>query len=163
MSHYNKIIVESKKYFELITKLTTDLITREHTIIIIAFTRLQVELINKTLTENNIDNRMYYGSKNDIDKENDRVVVCTYNKTGKGFNMPKLSAIILALPLVGKKSLIQTTGRILRSVKNKKTPEIYDLVDISIGNIMTSNIPIKTNIFKQEFKGCNFETINYNE
>lgn len=156
-SAYNKMIVESEKYIELINKIVDKLIKENHIIIIIAFTKNQVELISKSLKH---ANKTYYAKKNDLDKDNDNIIISTYSKTGKGFNMPRLSAAILVSPLAGKKSLIQVIGRIVRSGINKQSPTIYDLIDLSVGTMMTNNLNTKQKILENEFAGCKINHIN---
>jgi superfamily II DNA or RNA helicase len=158
-SAYNKMIVESKEYISVINKIVNKLIKNKHVIIIIAFTKKQVELISESLDH---PNKTYYAKKNDLDKEKDNIIVSTYSKTGKGFDMPRLSAAILASPLAGKKSLIQVIGRIVRSANGKQSPTIYDLIDLSVGTLMTDNLHIKEKILENEFIGCEINHINNN-
>ena len=159
-STYNKEIITSKNYLRVINILVKNLIENNHVVIIIAFTKKQVELISSSLPFNN---KTYYAKKKDVDKENDNIIVCTYSKTGKGFDMPRLSAAILACPLAGRKSLIQVIGRVLRSKDGKQTPVIYDLIDTSMGSMMTSNIHIKESILKNEFNNCDINHLNIDD
>ncbi len=149
---YNKIVIQSQEYIRLITTYTRNLLKNGHVIIIICFTKKQVEFISEKLSAIGIDNRRYYGGENDsLDKENDNVLVVTYSYAGKGFNMKRLSALIYATPLAGKKSIIQTTGRVLRGGENKNEPVIIDLIDMSFQFMFLKDIKKKTKIVNEEF------------
>lgn len=150
-SMYNKFIVESENYLNLITSYTHDLLKENHRIMILCFTKKQVQTISERLQANNIDNTMFYGDAREI-TYNENVLVTTYAFAGKGFDYADLSAMILACPLAGKKSIIQTVGRILRTVENKNTPQVIDLVDMSFPQMFTQELKMKKNIIKNEFK-----------
>ena len=155
---FNKAIVKSDVYFQVIFELTKTLVADGHRIIIIAFTKEQVTQISNCLTTNGIQNRQFYSQKREIDKENDVVLVATYAYASHGLDVPGLSAIIIASPLSGKKSLIQCTGRILRSDDNKKSPVVYDLIEREFNGLFLRDIPTKKKIFKEEF-GCETKEI----
>jgi superfamily II DNA or RNA helicase len=152
---FNKAITNSTEYLQVITSLTKTLISNNHKIIIIAFTREQVDTISNTLDVNGVPNRQFFSQKRKIDKENDKVVVATYSFASHGFDMKQLSGIIIATPLSGMKSLIQCTGRILRSDDTKnQQPVVYDLIDIGFNGIFVRDIPRKRAIFRKEFENC---------
>ena len=151
---YNSVIVKSEAYFNTITKYTEHLKEKGHKTIIICMTKKQVQMVSQHLEDNGIENRRFYGEEKEIDKENDNVIVATYQFCGKGFNMPSLSALILACPLSGKKSIIQVVGRILRYKEGKKSPLVIDMCDISFPLIINSEIKRKKNIVTEEFKNC---------
>ena len=149
---YNKIIIDSEEYLKLITSYTKNLLGNGHRIIIICFTKKQVNLISERLTQINVVNRRYYGDEREIDKENDKVLVVTYSYCGKGFDMRTLSALIYATPLAGKKSLIQTCGRILREYEGKQQPVVVDLIDMAFPFMSLKEIKNKTKIITEEFE-----------
>ena len=66
---FNKAIVKSDVYFQVIFELTKTLVADGHRIIIIAFTKEQVTQISNCLTTNGIQNRQFYSQKREIDKE----------------------------------------------------------------------------------------------
>lgn len=68
--------------------------------------------------------------------------------------MPSLSALILACPLAGKKSLIQVIGRILRSKEGKKNPIVIDLIDMGFPQFFLPEVKKKIKILSSEFTGC---------
>jgi fructose/tagatose bisphosphate aldolase len=65
--------------------------------------------------------------------------------------MKRLSALIFATPLAGKKSIIQTSGRILRDCEDKKQPIIIDLVDLAFPFMSVKEVKTKTKIIQEEF------------
>jgi superfamily II DNA or RNA helicase len=148
---YNKIIINSEKYLNLITNYTRNLVNNGHNTIIICFTKKQVNVISDRLKLLNVEHRRFYGDEREIDKETDRVLVVTYSYAGKGFDMKRLSALIFATPLAGKKSIIQTSGRILRDCEDKKQPIIIDLVDLAFPFMSVKEVKTKTKIIQEEF------------
>ena len=155
---FNKVIVKSETYFQVIFELTKTLVADGHRIIIISFTKNQVQQISDCLTTNGIENRQFYSQKREIDKKHDKVLVATYAYASHGLDVPGLSGIIIASPLSGKKSLIQCTGRILRSDDDKRPPVVYDLIERQFNGMFLRDIPTKEKIFKEEF-GCETKEI----
>lgn len=148
---YNSKLVESGTYLDTIVKYTKNLLNNDYVIFITCMTKKQVTVISDRLTQAGIDHRRFYGDENEIDKDNDKVVVATYAYSGKGFDMVRLSALILATPLSGKKSLIQVVGRILRSKDGKKKPIVIDLVDKGFSLMFIPEVKRKVGIIKNEF------------
>lgn len=149
---YNKIIVNSEIYLQLISTYTRNLLSRKHRIIIICFTKKQVQAISERLTQMGVTNRRYYGDERELDRRTDKVLVVTYSFCGKGFDFKELSALIFATPLAGKKSIIQTTGRILREADGKMQPIVVDLVDMAFPFISLRDVKIKKPIIENEFQ-----------
>ena len=157
---YNKIIIKSDKYVQLIKKCVQEAYNDGHNVIIVCMTHNQVKLISEHLNIIGIEHRRYYGQEKEIDKENDRVLVVTYSFCGKGFNMERLSALVLATSLSGKKSLIQVVGRILRSGEGKKKPIVYDFADMGFPMLTVPEVKRKKKIIAQEFPSCKIKEIN---
>jgi superfamily II DNA or RNA helicase len=149
---YNKIIIDSEEYLSLISKFTKNLLNNGHRTIIICFTKKQVNCISQKLTEYGVENRRYYGEERELDKEQDKVLVVTYSFAGKGFDFKQLSALIYATPLAGKKSIIQTTGRILRDYEGKREPVVVDLIDMAFPFMSLKEVKQKTKIITEEFQ-----------
>lgn len=160
---YNSITVKSKEYLLMIIDLVKQRLLENHVIIILCFTKAQVLLVSEALEKENIDHRKYYGDdKSEIDKENVKVLVVTYSFAGKGFDFEKLSNMILATNLAGKKSLIQVIGRILRSHSGKQQPVVDDLIDIGFPSIFLPDVKLKRSIVTDEF-GCEIQDIKHYE
>lgn len=151
---YNKHIIKSEPYLNLIKSCIREAYDDGHSIIVVCMTKKQVKLISEHLDIMGIVHRRYYGDEKEIDKTNDRVVVATYSFAGKGFSMNRLSALVLATSLSGKKSLVQVVGRILRRGENKKTPIVYDFADTCFPILTVPEVRRKRNIIKSEFPNC---------
>lgn len=156
---YNKAIIESQNYIDLIVSYTKLLIEQKHKIIILCFTKKQVETLSQILHQHNLENTMFYGDQKNINYT-ENILVATYSFAGKGFDYAELSAMILACPLAGKKSVIQTVGRILRQSVGKNSPVVIDLVDLSLPHMFLNELKIKKNIINSEFE-CLIEEENY--
>lgn len=151
-ARYNSVIVNSQEYMNVITSLNKSLLNKGHRLINILFTKQQVNLVSEYLLLNGIDNIKYYSEQRELNKETDKNLVATYQFAGEGFDYSQLSACLIAIPLTGKKSLIQVIGRVLRSHSDKISPEVIILVDTRIGNTFTRDIPKISNVITEEFK-----------
>lgn len=154
---YNRILPKSENYLNTVVYFTRKLKEKGYIISVLCMTKDQINTISEALSNNGIDHRRYYGDEREIDKENDQVLVMTYKFAGTGFDMKSLSAMILACPLSGKKSLIQSIGRILRNDDGKNDPVVIDLIDKSFSFIFTKEIKRKISILKNEFGGNNIK------
>jgi superfamily II DNA or RNA helicase len=119
---------------------------------ILCFTKQQVKMISEKLESIGIENRRYYGDeKEDVDKDNVKVLVVTYSFAGKGFDFAQLSSLILATNLAGRKSLIQVIGRVLRKHDDKLAPVVDDLIDLAFPSMFIPDVKSKKQIVKNEF------------
>ena len=159
-SYYNSVIHKSIVYLNLITTYTTNLLKKDHRIIIMCATKIQVQIISKSLTDSGIEHRRFYGEETIIDKDNDKVLVVTYSFCNKGFDMKTLSALILACPLSGKKGIIQVVGRILRTFEGKNEPLVLDLIDLDFPLMFMPEVKRKKNTISEEFNNC--QILEYN-
>lgn len=159
---YNSIIQNSAVYLDILLKLTTKLIEANRKTIIIVSTVEQLQKIIQHLRANNIDPRPLYSKEQFIDKEKDNIIVATYKLASHGFDYSELSCLILATPLKGKTSLIQTIGRILRKHEGKKEPLVFDLIDHDFGTIFSQTIHAKKAIITKEFNVQNYHNIDFN-
>jgi superfamily II DNA or RNA helicase len=150
-SFYNKVIISSINYLNIIINQTRKAVGDGHRVMILCFTKIQVTTISNMLTENGIENTMFYGDQREI-KYTETVLVATYSYAGKGFDYKQLSCLILACPLAGKKSLIQVVGRILRRDSNKLNPVVIDLADLSVPGFTIPEIRMKKKVILDEFE-----------
>lgn len=149
---YNSIIIKSNIYFDLITNKVKERLKDGHRIMILCFTKQQVKMISEKLDNLGIENRKYYGDEKDnVDKDNVKVLIVTYSYAGKGFDFAQLSSLILATNLAGRKSLIQVIGRILRSHKEKLAPVVDDLIDLAFPSMFLPDVKSKKAVVKNEF------------
>jgi superfamily II DNA or RNA helicase len=156
---YNSIVQKSQVYLDLITDTTKKLLEEKHKTMILCFTEKQVQAISEALTKAGIENLRFYGKEREIQYTED-VIVATYSFCGKGFDYKDLSALILACPLAGKKSLIQSCGRIVRLAENKMTPIVISLVDLCFPTMFVPDIQKQKKIIKEEFN-CDIEEIKW--
>lgn len=154
---YNKIIHNSESYLNTITSICIKLYNTNRLTIIIVFTINQMNAIIDKLNSFNIKATALYSKNQEIDKINDKFIVATYKYASHGFDHPELSCLILATPLSGKISLIQTIGRILRKKENKNNPIVFDLIDLDGGRLFYNMIETKKSILKKEFNIQNFK------
>ncbi len=158
---YNSIIVKSPEYLKIIIKLVKKRLQEGHVVLILVFTKVQVKLISEGLDAEGIEHRRFYGDeKDELDKDNVKVVVATYSYAGKGFDFERLSSLILGTNLAGKKSLIQVVGRILRkSTQNRKlSPVVDDLIDIGFPSMFLPDVKTKKAIIRNEFN-CEIKNV----
>lgn len=160
-SIYNSKLHESKEWIDTIYNIVKRETEQNNKIIIICLTKKQLNFVYDHLKDRNIQSAKLYSEKNDIDKINDNVIVATYKYASHAFDYAALSRLILATPIMGRKSLIQTIGRIVRKSNNKKDAIVYDLIDEDncFNNIFIKSIKIKINILKTEFENCIFKNI----
>lgn len=153
-SYYNKILPKSNSYLMIIAKSIIKLYKDGHNVVAIFQSINQINSVSELLDKNGIEYRQYHGKSRELDKENDRILLTTYSFTGKGFNMKRLSALVLGLPLAGRKSLIQTIGRILREYDDKMNPVVVDLIDCSFPFFTLKESDIKKSVVSNEFENC---------
>jgi len=158
---YNKIILESNVYKDILIKLLKKVNSENRKTIVICMTKNQVMFVSNLLDELGIEHRRFYGGEREIDKLEDNLLVATYAFCGTGFDMNRLDCLILACPLSGKKSLIQVIGRILRKKDGKKEPIVYDLVDNCFPTLSIPEYRRKISIISGEFPACKIHEENY--
>lgn len=155
---YVSKLSESKAYTNAGISMTKSLLELGHKVIIIVFTVELVKHFHNELLKIGIESRQFYSQQREIDKVNDKVIIATYKYAGAGFDMPSLSAAILATPLSGRKSLIQVIGRIVREHPDKLNPVVCSLIDTGFNGMFSSEIPKIKSILSAEFK-CKFNDI----
>lgn len=162
-AYYNSIIFDNKLYLQLICEMVKRCLDVKHKILIIAITVKQVESIIKFLSDHGINATPIYSKINDVNKGIDSVLVGTMKYASAGFDYPQLSALILATPLKGKTTLIQSIGRIVRSYVDKNNPLVIDLIDVDFPSLFENNISTKINVIKKEFdvEDSAFKILNY--
>ncbi len=77
--------------------------------------------------------------------EDAQVIVATGKYIGEGFDLPRLDALFLVMPIAWKGSLTQYAGRIHRESDGKDKVTIFDYVDESI--------PMLQRMFNKRKKG----------
>ncbi len=156
---YDAAIVESEMYAFVIQKIVEKLLASKHQIFIVCATVKQVNMIHDMLINHNIKSDKLYSKDTEVDKDA-QVIVATYGFAGAGFDLKTLSAMIFASPYRGKKSTIQTIGRILRKSKGKDKAIVFDLVDGSCPTLFKGYINSKSRIIAGEFEDCNINALS---
>jgi len=157
---YDKEICKSEKYLYIIRRLVERLLESKHQTFIVCSTVAQVQLIYDMLSSIGILADMLYSKDADVNKDA-KVIIATYSFAGTGFDLKTLSALIYASPYRGKKSVIQTSGRILRKSEGKDKAIIFDLVDSAVPALFKTMIKAKQSILSEEFKGCKFTELDF--
>ncbi len=152
LAYFNSIIYDNPIYLENISKAVKKCIEEDRRILILTSTEKQVQTITANLINKGIDAKPFYSKQRVIDQEVDKILVATTKYASKGFDYAQLSALILACPLQGKISLIQSIGRILRKHDDKPKPVVYDLIETGFDGLFLKTIQQKVNIYKDEFK-----------
>ena len=157
-SIYNSKLHESESWINNIYNITKMEVESGNRIILICMTKIQLNFICKFLEDKGITATKLYSEKHDVDKSQDNVIVATYKYASHAFDYKELSRLILTVPLMGKKSLIQTIGRIVRRSPGKIDAIVYDLIDIDekFRGIFSVSIKNKINILNSEFTNCKF-------
>ena len=73
---YNKVIVDSKAYMDLISKFVKEDMKSGHKTIVICWTEKQLQAISERLTHDKIEHRQFYGKKREFSHD-DKVLVVT--------------------------------------------------------------------------------------
>lgn len=159
---YNSIITSSESYIKLLIELNGMFLNKGHRLLNIFFTKKQVNEVSSALTKSGITNIKFFSEQRQLDKTSDKNLVATYQFAGEGFDYKELSALIIAIPLSGRKSLIQVIGRILRQHSDKLPPEVIIFVDESFGKMFTNDIPKIRGVIETEFS-CLIEELSAQE
>lgn len=107
--------------------------------IVLTERREHAETINAMLLDRDIDSVVLKGAMRASERKTveeqlptAQVVVATGKYVGEGFDLPRLDALFLAMPIAWKGSLAQYAGRIHRESDGKDRVTIYDYVDCSL-------------------------------
>jgi len=115
------------------TKLIIDNVMKEYTgttkcILVISDRVAHIKDINKQLLDKGVSTALYIGGMTSDARETSttaRVLCGTYSMLTEGFDLSKLSVLVLATP---KKDVIQVVGRIMRKI-HEIPPLIVDIFD----------------------------------
>lgn len=95
----------------------------EHHTLVLSHRRAHCQAIAAALVAKGVDAACYIGGGFSTPPPNN-VIVSTYALTSEGFDLPRLSALVLATP---SSDVTQATGRVLRNPL--QSPVIVDVVD----------------------------------
>lgn len=114
--------------------------------------RDHAQLLHQLLVDKGFDALLLIGAMKAKDRVNiskrlddSQVIIATGKFIGEGFDLPKLDALFLAMPIAWKGTLSQYAGRIHREYEGKQEVTIFDYVD--------TNLPMLARMFKKREKG----------
>jgi superfamily II DNA or RNA helicase len=151
---YNSFIMESDIYKNLVKRVISKSLEQNHRVFSIMITKKQIDKMIEYLKKENIDAKPLYAEKGkrDVDKENDVNIIATYKFAGEGFDFKQLSCLCILVPLSGKKSLIQTIGRVLRTYEGKNQPVVYVFLETGFNHAFSKDLYRIEGILENEFK-----------
>ncbi|WP_199173041.1 DEAD/DEAH box helicase [Sporosarcina sp. P17b] len=80
-----------------------------------------------------------------LPSEDELVIIATGKYIGEGFDLPRLDALFLTMPISWKGLLTQYVGRLHRNYSEKQEVRVYDYID--------QKVPILINMAKKRSKG----------
>jgi superfamily II DNA or RNA helicase len=114
--------------------------------------RDHAQLLHQLLVNKGFDALLLVGAMKAKDRVNmskrlddSQVIIATGKFIGEGFDLPKLDALFLAMPIAWKGTLAQYAGRIHREYEGKQVVTIFDYVD--------TNLPMLARMFTKREKG----------
>jgi superfamily II DNA or RNA helicase len=152
VAFYNSIIKDNSFYLQVIVDAAISCLKNKHKLLILASTVEQVENIIQKLQEAGLNPVPVYSKASTVNKGVDDLLVGTFKFASTGFDYDELSALLLALPLKGKTSLIQSIGRIVRYHPTKLPPIVIDLIDMAFPSLFEKNIGTKIKVISNEFQ-----------
>jgi superfamily II DNA or RNA helicase len=88
---------------------------------------------------------------NQLSGNEPRLVLATGRFIGEGFDDPRLDALLLAMPIAWRGTVVQYAGRLHRRHPDKSEARIYDYVDV--------NVPVLRRMFAKRAKA--YSAMNY--
>lgn len=166
-SIYNTALLESQIWVDVCVKIMKHCMDENlnNRMIVIAFTKKQIELLYNGAKNAGLKPIKFYGGENEVDKANDRLLIATQKYASEAFDYEQLNRLLLSVPLLGKKSIVQTTGRILRNCAGKESAIVYDLFDNGkqFRNLFMNTIPQKMKIINTEYDNVQVSQGNIDE
>jgi len=148
---YRWLVENSERTQRIVNDVAINVSEGKHPLVL-SERREHAELINQLLIESGIETVILRGGmpakerKSANEKLTDtQVVVATGKYVGEGFDLPRLDALFLAMPIAWKGSLAQYAGRIHRESDGKDSVTIFDYVD--------SSLPMLERMFRKREKG----------
>jgi superfamily II DNA or RNA helicase len=137
-------LVADKQRTELIAKDTLELTAQGHCPIVLTERREHLERLAERLADDAhtlitlhgdmrpAEHRAALEQLTQGEANGGRVVLATGRYIGEGFDDPRLDALILAMPIAWKGTVVQYAGRLHRSHPGKHEALIYDYVDAEL-------------------------------
>ena len=149
---------ESDQRNQLIVKDTVTRIEDGFNPLVLTERREHAELLNQMITEQGKTTTVLKGAMRAKERDaalnklkNADVLIATGKYIGEGFDLPKLDALILALPISWKGTLAQYAGRLHRELAGKQRVVVNDYVD--------DTLPMLQRMYRKRCKG--YEAMGY--
>jgi superfamily II DNA or RNA helicase len=121
-------IAELPEYNEWLAEIIKTCKEKGRKILLLSHRTDQCKIIHGLLTKKKIQSKIYVGSTKPKDKEEAEklgIILSTYSKCQKGFDVPQLDTLILATP---SSDVEQAVGRVIRKQEGKKNALVIDVV-----------------------------------
>lgn len=93
-----------------------------------------------------------------VERENNAIIVASYNTMSTGVSIKKLNNIIFGFPSKGKIRVLQTIGRGLRKAAGKDKAVLYDIADDCGNNYTLNHFAERIKLYNEE--GFDYEIFN---
>ena len=93
-----------------------------------------------------------------VERENNAIIVASYNTMSTGVSIKKLNNIIFGFPSKGKIRVLQTIGRGLRKAAGKDKAVLYDIADDCGNNYTLNHFTERIKLYNEE--GFDYEIFN---
>jgi superfamily II DNA or RNA helicase len=137
-------LVADERRTEMIARDTLELTAKGRSPIVLTERREHLERLAERLAQNGrklitlhgdmrpAEHRAAYERLTSSDGDGQRIVLATGRYIGEGFDDPCLDALLLAMPIAWKGTVIQYAGRLHRAHPGKQDVLIYDYVDAEL-------------------------------
>lgn len=162
-SAYNKALVNSaswiNNFLDIVELENKD---ENNCIIAIFMTIEQLDFAYDNAVKRGLKPTKLYSKQRKLNKEEDNLVFAIFKYASDAFDYKKLNRLILPVPIMGKKALVQTIGRIARESENKEDIIVWDMIDTDPGfrGLLKKTKYIKIKVLEQEFEEVVFEDVD---
>ncbi len=154
-SVYNKVLLGSKAWVDICVEIMKHNMEADpnNRMIVIVFTEKQINVLYDAAIKVGLEPIKFYAKQREVDKDKDRLLIATMAYGSKAFDYKQLNRMLLAIPILGKKAMVQSIGRILRECAGKEDAEVWDLYDIGSGyrGLFLNTIDQKLRIINNEY------------
>ncbi|WP_331553041.1 TOTE conflict system archaeo-eukaryotic primase domain-containing protein [Acetobacterium sp.] len=145
ISDVYRLLSEDELRNQLILKDVLDCISRGRTPIVLTERTAHAHVLSELLLskgQNVItltgklsekERKAAYERLENFTKTEQYVIVATGKLVGEGFDLPRLDALFLAMPIAWRGTVAQYVGRLNRDYEDKEDVYVYDYVDVHVG------------------------------
>jgi len=154
-SVYNRVLLKSKAWVDICVEIMKYNMEADpnNRMIVIVFTEKQINVLYDAAIKAGLEPIKFYAKQREVDKDKDRLLIATMAYGSKAFDYKQLNRMLLAIPILGKKAMVQSIGRILRECSGKVDAEVWDLYDMGSGyrGLFLNTIDQKLRIINNEY------------